>query len=487
MFYPQPGLPSDSFPQTILNHQSESNSGVTTENSFRKGPTSYHCISATESSSLPCYLCILDSFVCSVFEIQRLISLYPPCLVWCAVICGATIGSDLGPLSNVLIIDDHIQCKRMRSSPRSEDCSTSIFAETYSQIFYIMTGVPQSPVARRPRLNFLTNTPSLFIQPPSPVDSTNISPSPDRFSASFFSKIDPLLPKRLATVHHTPQYLFPSELNDLPSSRSTPFAFNHHTLAFYWTRDDALTDTSWNIWATPPCLNCVVACDGDGDGDLARRCDFGQRRDRSFGRVQACSRCLNRGLGDQCVEQIEVRKDGSVSARDEDLQGCGPIGAKWLPREVRLRRLGVVEWRPINLHEGDSEAKKSIVEQNDRHKDTTHVHGGKRNWTLPAPSKLLSVAATPSAVSKTRIELNLDCESRGVRQQRLLCAAARVAEWESEELLVKTKVPDNAPEPKSPMGSSILTGFEQSFETCSFPAAPIIAELACQPPSRHRC
>lgn len=276
--------------------------------------------------------------------------------------------------------------------------------------------------------------PSLSIEAPSP-SSANYSPSPNRISASFFSTIDPFLPRRQGTYNLTPQYVFPSALNNLPPWLSAPYAFNHNSLSFYWTRDDALIDAAWNIWGRPPCLNCVVACGGKQDGDLARWCDFGERRDGTFGRVAACARCLRMGEEGACVEQIEVRKDGSVSAREEDLQREGTGRVMWSSMERTLRQQGIVEWRAINLHVGDVDGKRKVVEAWDHQQEDSSLAGFRENWVLPTKPTLFP-APVGNQVRKSRDELVPNREGVEVEKARHEKARARVREWDHEDILL---------------------------------------------------
>ncbi|KAF7514391.1 hypothetical protein GJ744_000161 [Endocarpon pusillum] len=270
--------------------------------------------------------------------------------------------------------------------------------------------------------------------------------SPPIPSASFFSPIDPYLRSRQSTFHLPPQYVFPSHLNYLPRNFEVPYAFNHNTLSFYWTRADALADVKYNICARAPCLNCVVACGGDEDGDLARRCDLSVKMDESFGKVRTCGRCVRNGEGGRCVEMIEVRRDGSVSAQVGDFDTKEFGGCMWSERERRLRRNGVVEWRPVNLHVGEVEGKEEVVRAWTRLRECGPLFAGRQNWALPRRTPL---AHRATEVVRVRREMIRDIESAEGKQARLKRAAAQVEEWDREDELLDIQTSDlesSAPE-----------------------------------------
>lgn len=181
----------------------------------------------------------------------------------------------------------------------------------------------------------------------------------------------------------------------------------------------------------------MVACQGDQDGDLARLCDFGDRRDRSFGKVQTCSRCASQWQQAErrCVEQVEVRRDGSLSATDSDLVGLG----MWSPRERRLRRRGVVEWRVVNLRVGDVEGKKWVVRDGERMRETRSLDGERENWILPVDSGAKD-GRDPGAVARTRAELTRDFETAEDKRLRLKSAVARVADWDRQDIVFGLKM-----------------------------------------------
>jgi hypothetical protein len=300
---------------------------------------------------------------------------------------------------------------------------------------------------------------SLYILPPTPstihlpdtdvpiTDSAATSSPPHLISASFFNPIDPFHPSRLSTLHLIPQYTFPSSLNFLPRGLETPFALNHHTLSFYWNRSDALTDSIYNIWAQPPCMNCVVACQGDEDGDLARRCDFGARRDESFGKVRACGRCVIKGNQGKCVEMIEVRHDGSVSAQEGDFAATTELGGSmWSERERRLRRQGLVDWRPINLYDGDVDGKIEVLEMWNRLRECPTNYVNTKNWLAPIRKKL-TWRENIRAVARARSEARQDAETAEAKKARLEKAAARVAGWDLEDAYLDFKASETIPEP----------------------------------------
>jgi hypothetical protein len=185
-----------------------------------------------------------------------------------------------------------------------------------------------------------------------------------------------------------------------------------------------------------------------GDGDLARGCDLGERRLKSFGKVLECTRCAREDRpggkkGSCCVEQIEVRRDGSVSASPEDLtKDPWPRMGMWSVRERRLREWGVVGWRPINLHVGDVEGKREVVRQWEGLRDRSWSSGEKENWALPT-QPWFKEREHPRRVAEAREEVFRDLESVEAEKARLHRAAARVAEWDREDLLLGIEAEDS--------------------------------------------
>ncbi|RMZ90746.1 hypothetical protein DV736_g2026, partial [Chaetothyriales sp. CBS 134916] len=189
---------------------------------------------------------------------------------------------------------------------------------------------------------------------------------------------------RHATFHSYPQYLFPSECNNLASDLEVPYAFSHHTASFYWTKADALDDVRWNIWVQPPCLRCILK------GQVkAKGCDRMRRQNDTFGMIRSCMECYKDGLEDACIETIELRIDGGhgigpaireahIGTPDDPKNGLAGIRARnqrlnrqcrtffdqvvWVQSEKMLRKNGHVVWKPINLHVGDTMAKMEIFD-----------------------------------------------------------------------------------------------------------------------------
>ncbi|RMZ78672.1 hypothetical protein DV738_g3765, partial [Chaetothyriales sp. CBS 135597] len=190
---------------------------------------------------------------------------------------------------------------------------------------------------------------------------------------------------RHATFHSYPQYLFPSQHNNLASDLEVPYAFTHYTASFYWTKADALNDVRWNIWVQPPCLGCILK------GQVkAKTCDRMRRQNDTFGTIRSCTECSKEGLDDACIETIELRLDGgegigpAIRKAHIDTPDRGPknglaaIRARnqrlkrqcrtfidqvvWVNSERRLRMNGQVIWKPINLHVGDTRAKMEVVD-----------------------------------------------------------------------------------------------------------------------------
>lgn len=178
---------------------------------------------------------------------------------------------------------------------------------------------------------------------------------------------------RFSTFNSWPQYIFPSEANDLTYELETPYAFSHHTPAFFWTRDDALAAICWNIHARLPCLNCVLA------GEVhAKLCDQSARQERHRGMIRCCHRCEWLGMAEACVEMIELRMnwmlDHKTSTVNPNLSDP-PKGSSgftktkkswkderiWTKTERTYREEGKVIWRPINLNYGDATWKQEIV------------------------------------------------------------------------------------------------------------------------------
>lgn len=194
----------------------------------------------------------------------------------------------------------------------------------------------------------------------------------------------------------------------------------------------------------------MIACGGDGDGDLARRCDLGVKTDESFGKARTCGRCVRNGERGRCVEMIEVRRDGSVSAQNGDLSTKELGGCMWSERERRLRRNGVVEWRAVNLHVGEVEGKEEVVRAWARLRECGPLFAGRKNWALPMRTELTYQA---NEVVRARREMNRDIESAEGKQARLKRAAAQVAVWDREDELLDIQTSDS--ESSTPEGQKI--------------------------------
>ncbi len=167
---------------------------------------------------------------------------------------------------------------------------------------------------------------------------------------------------RRSTFHTFPQYLFPSHANDLPSHLETPYAYSHHQAAFYWTRQDAKSALIWNLLARPPCLNCVLLGER-----VAKRCDRMERQWRSQ-HVHCCKRCEIVGLGDACVEMVEIRvlpqfdpllPNGTVLRPRFNKYGVDIF--LWTDAERAVRKQGRAVWRPLNLGTGDVRTKAKLA------------------------------------------------------------------------------------------------------------------------------
>jgi hypothetical protein len=206
-------------------------------------------------------------------------------------------------------------------------------------------------------------------------------------------------------------------------------------------------------------MNCVVACQGDEDGDLSRRCDFGARRDESFGKVRACGRCVIKGDQGKCVEMVEVRHDGSVSAQEGDFATTELGGSMWSERERRLRRQGVVDWRPINLHNGDVDGKIEVLEMWKKVRECTTNYVNNKNWVAPIRKKL-TWREHIREVARARSEIRRDVETTEAKGARLQKAAARVAEWDLEDTYLGFKASETIPE--SPEAEEIANKFARS-------------------------
>ena len=248
---------------------------------------------------------------------------------------------------------------------------------------------------------------------------------------------------RRSTFDDWPQYLFPSKWNNLAADLQTPYAFSHHNTAFYWTKDDAKELIRWNINAQPPCLNCIVLGEA-----RAKACDRLRRQEQTYGISRCCTCCEKRGLDDACIETIEIRIDGMhglegateeaerhfciQSRNDVDLltarnTGTGRLGRSfmddvpWIDSERALRKEGLVLWRPINLHVGNTEAKTDLM----------------REFEAEESSSLTrSTLAENEARFVLRIEdINFDYD--GIREDM----EAQVVRWDSEDLAGARPVP----------------------------------------------
>jgi hypothetical protein len=141
--------------------------------------------------------------------------------------------------------------------------------------------------------------------------------------------------------------------------------------------------------------------------------------------------CITQKKEGRCVEQIELRHDGSVSAREEDLRR-GFSAGMWCPREKWLRRQGIVAWRTINLHTGDAEGKMEVVDEWDSLQERSKAYGEGKSWVLP-PATKLEHRQRIADLKSTRAELIRDLETAEANKSRLARAAARVAEWDLED------------------------------------------------------
>jgi hypothetical protein len=202
---------------------------------------------------------------------------------------------------------------------------------------------------------------------------------------------------RHSTFDRYPQLLFPSECNNLASDLETPYAFSHHSGSFFWRREDALSSCKWNIWAQPPCLNCIVKGEA-----AARTCDRYRRQNYTYGLVRTCSRCEKNGNSDACIETIECRapelecksllhqsaisnlrrsRNGEHTIYQYDhsqiRDGRGLADSfQWSEIERDRRRSGLVIWRPINLGVGDVVAKAEAVCLYGQAGGRKFMHGG---------------------------------------------------------------------------------------------------------------
>lgn len=134
------------------------------------------------------------------------------------------------------------------------------------------------------------------------------------------------------------------------------------------------------------------------------------------------------------MEQIEVRGDGSMSAREADLDELG----MWSPRERRLRRKGVVGWRAVNLLVGDVEGKRAVVQDWERMRESRNLYGDRENWILPTGLGL-EYREDLTVVAGARADVIRDLETVGERKVRLMGAMARVAEWDREDAVLGFK------------------------------------------------
>jgi hypothetical protein len=199
-------------------------------------------------------------------------------------------------------------------------------------------------------------------------------------SASSKSPDLPIHFNRHSTFDQFPQYMFPSlynaECDRMDDRHDIPYAFSHHHAAFFWTQEDALNGLYWNIFARPPCLNCI--CEGEY---RAMQCNRGARQFESMGQERCCTYCEEMGASeDSCIEMIEVRINPISSlaitqnVEDESVKHVrkspttlakeyrDPTPSKgrydqhgvdshiWTDYEKLLRSEGKVYWTPINLH-----------------------------------------------------------------------------------------------------------------------------------------
>jgi hypothetical protein len=271
-------------------------------------------------------------------------------------------------------------------------------------------------------------------EPPSPRRSSSSSPhlssppvTPVRpLSSSFYAPIDQLSLRRQETLSIYPQHIFPSELNKLDSSLETPYAFSYKEAAFYWTRDDALANRKLNIWAKPPCLNCELAGEGP-----ARRCNRYTRQEDSLGKIQSCTRCERECGATSCVEQIEIRADGTYGHTDTGIDPDIDV-EKDMPSEPRqpfveeqnLRASGLVWWMPINLGHGNIEKKEALV-----------ARWKQQRQSQVAPPTMGNINSQSSRVDQIAMALI---------QERVLVGRARnqnlVAEWDENDLMLEPRL-----------------------------------------------
>ena len=171
--------------------------------------------------------------------------------------------------------------------------------------------------------------------------------------------------KRDSTFDRFPQYIFPSSFNasTVPGELERPWAYSHHQAAFYWTEADALSALHWNIYARPPCLNCVLA-----GSDVARRCNRWAKQWKTRGTRRCCTCCQEAVLAEACVEMVELRIIPNFAAKRFNGTNFTPRFDKggvdlflWSAGEVKLRNQGKVIWRPINLKYGDVELKRRLM------------------------------------------------------------------------------------------------------------------------------
>lgn len=253
------------------------------------------------------------------------------------------------------------------------------------------------------------------------LDRALISPARP-LSASFFAAIDPLTSKRISTLSLYPQHIFPSESNKLDSSLEIPYAFSHEKAAFYWTRDDALANYKLNIWAKPPCVSCELVGE-----DFARSCNRYTRQEDSLGKIKCCTRCERLGQATSCIEQIEIRGDGTYGHIDVE-KGETSKSSQWSTAQRDLREGGIVWWAPINLDYGDNEQKEVIFA---RWKEQRHPR-------LALPTSGID-KGTQSYASFVIEQI-----SRAQGEEKMLVGRARnqelVAEWDEEDLTLEPRL-----------------------------------------------
>lgn len=155
-----------------------------------------------------------------------------------------------------------------------------------------------------------------------------------------------------------------------------------------------------------------------------------------------------------CIQQIEVRKDGSLSTVPEDQEmdweGSTNAWGQWSERERRLRRLGVVVWRPINLHVGDVEGKTKVVEQWEVWRELRDRREGKGGWMGKnwAPPARLAWMRTESDRELRRMREELVrgyWESKEDEERRLRQAEATVTEWDQDDIELAIHRPEGEP------------------------------------------